>query len=89
MQAMAEFIESKMIYPASAIENGIEGMVLVQFNVSRKGKIQDIEVLKGLGFGCDKLASSIVKRMPKWNPAQLGNRTIDSKVIIPFQFSLK
>jgi protein TonB len=52
-EAMQNFIDSHIIYPNIARENGIQGKVVLSFVVMEDGSIQHIKVLKGIGFGCD------------------------------------
>jgi protein TonB len=48
----------------------VEGKVYIRFSVSKKGKIDSLDVLKSIGFGCDEEALRIVKTMQKWTPAK-------------------
>jgi TonB family protein len=56
-------------YPLEAKNNKIEGRVYVKFVVEATGEIGEVNVLKGIGFGCDEEAARVVKNMPKWKPA--------------------
>ena len=68
--AMLNYLNDKIRYPQAARDHGVEGRVFVQFVVEPSGDLSDIEVVKGLGYGCDKEAVRIVKSMPRWIPGQ-------------------
>ena len=85
---LVEFLESNLVYPELGRENGIEGIVIIEFTVAIDGSIQEPKVVQGLGLGFDKEAIRLVNMMPKWKPAQQGIRAVNSKVRMPIAFSL-
>lgn len=44
----------ELVYPVQAETFGIEGRVVVQFSLNEKGKVQDPQIVRGLGYGCDE-----------------------------------
>lgn len=58
---MDKFVRENMKYPIEAIEDKIEGDVLVEYRVGSHGKVLDAKVKKGIGYGCDKEALRLVK----------------------------
>ncbi|TXK52635.1 energy transducer TonB [Pontibacter qinzhouensis] len=87
--AMFTFISKNIKYPQQAIRAHIEGTVYVSFVVSRTGEISDIEVLRGLGAGCDEEAVRVIKSMPKWAPGKQNGRTVPVRYNIPIKYTLK
>ncbi|WP_109832541.1 TonB family protein [Reichenbachiella versicolor] len=61
-------ISKKLRYPRLAKRMGVEGRVFVQFVVDRDGSLTDIEIIKGIGGGCDEEAVRVVRNSPDWNP---------------------
>ena len=47
-------LQQELNYPDKAVEKGIEGTVMVQLIVNKKGKVEDPRILRGIGAGCDK-----------------------------------
>ena len=86
--ALIQFIEDHLLYPASARENGVEGIVKVAFTVKANGTIVQPEIMEGLGHGCDEEVIRVVKEMPKWIPGMVNNTTMARKVILPISFKL-
>ena len=76
-------------YPAQARRMGIEGRVFVGFVVNRDGSIVDVEVVKGIGAGCDELARKIIKEAPPWNPGKQRGVAVRQKVVMQIVFQLK
>jgi TonB family protein len=58
--ALRKFIDENLKYPEEAIKKQIEGTVYVSFTVSNEGKVEDVRVTKGVGFGCDEEAIRII-----------------------------
>lgn len=83
-----EYIYSKLIYPEKAIKNEVEGTVEVQFNVAPDGSIQDITLLKDIGFGCGEEARRLIESMPRWEPGTQRGKKVLVQVKTPIYFRL-
>lgn len=66
--ALRKFIDSQLRYPAQALESRVEGQVHVTYSVSNEGIVEDIEVVNGIGYGCDEEAIRVIS-MLKYGPA--------------------
>lgn len=71
---MQTYIQAYLNYPKAAERANVSGKVYVKFRVSKRGKIDSVSVIKGIGFGCDEEAVRLVKSMPKWNPCINSNK---------------
>jgi TonB family protein len=87
-EGLKEYILSEIEYPKPAIENSVEGTVVVEFVVETNGYITGITVLQGLGAGCTDVALRIIKET-KWQPAVLNGKFVRYKMNYPITFSLK
>jgi TonB family protein len=85
---MQRYIQKQLNYPSGAMRANVEGKVYVRFSVSEKGKIDSLDVLKSIGFGCDEEALRIVKTMRKWTPAKNKNIFVSSHYVVPVIFKL-
>lgn len=61
--ALRRFIEANLKYPDAAVRHGIGGTVSLTFDVDYKGKISNIKIKHGLGYGCEEEALRLVKLM--------------------------
>lgn len=69
--ALNNFIAKNLKYPKQAIENGVQGVLVVRLKVAKDGTVIFDEFIKQLGYGCEAEAKRLIKTMPKWNPAML------------------
>lgn len=87
-QAMYKFISEHINYPAQAKEEGIEGRVFISFIVETDGKISTVEILKGIGGGCDEEAMRVIEEMPNWNPGKQRGKNVRVQYRVPIKFTL-
>jgi protein TonB len=88
MAALNRYMSNQLRYPTLAREFNIHGMVIVQFVVWRDGSIRDVEVLRGIGGGCDEEAIRVVEQMPDWIPGEQSGRPVSVKYAMPIRFTL-
>ena len=89
INGLMAFIASNLRYPKTAIENNIEGRVVVRFIVNETGDVTNIEVIKSLDPSCDNEAIRIVKMMPKWIPAVDKGKNIAVYFTLPIKYKLQ
>ena len=85
---MQLFILKNIVYPREAQNMGIEGKVYVEFIVDQTGTLSNFTVKKGIGYGCDEAAVTVMKKMPKWEPAKVNGRAVKLKTSVPIVFKL-
>lgn len=83
-----EYLGEEINYPPVALQNNVQGKVLVSFVVDKDGKVKDATVLKGIGFGCDEEAIRVIKSMPDWNAGMQNKRKVSVRMIIPIMFQV-
>ncbi|MCK6641120.1 MAG: energy transducer TonB [Bacteroidia bacterium] len=87
--AMDQYIAKKLIYPAVAFQNDVEGDVHVSFVVESNGKRTGIYAKRKLGFGCDESAIDLIAGMPDWIPGKKAGIPVRCEVTIPVHFGKK
>lgn len=88
-KAMIQYIQKNLQYPLMARESDISGTVAVRFVVNEDGSISNIEVLRGIGGGCDQEAISVVKNMPTWKPGKQNGKPVKVYFTLPIKFKLE
>jgi len=79
---------SNIIYPEKAIKNSIEGTVIIQSFIDKKGKPIDFNVLRGIpNTGLDQAAIDAI-RQTKFTPAKQRDKKLGVWVTIPVNFKL-
>lgn len=85
--AWNKFLQRKLVYPSGAITGGIEGSVMVGFNVEIDGSVKDVKALFGPAELQDA-AMNVVKKSPNWIPAQKYGRNVKSYNTKQINFTL-
>ncbi|MEQ9414391.1 MAG: TonB family protein [Cyclobacteriaceae bacterium] len=83
-----KFLRDHMRYPRQARSMAIEGRVYIQAIVGKDGSLDDVQVVKGIGGGCDEEALRVVKQSPKWKPGRQRGNAVRTKIVIPIVFKL-
>jgi len=83
------FFARNINYPEIAIRAEVEGKVILSFVVDKNGGIEDVNVIKGIGAGCDEEAMRVIKSMPRWNPGKQNGKPILTRINVPVVFKLK
>ncbi|RSK49335.1 energy transducer TonB [Hymenobacter rigui] len=84
--ALAKYLQRQLHYPSQALRNGVEGKIFISFTVNADGSIQDVSVLKGLGFGTDEEASRVIRQMPAWKPGYQNHHAVPVRYTLPITF---
>lgn len=88
-KAMYKFIGDNITYPKEAKKAGVAGRVYVKFVVEKDGSITDVEILKGIGSGCDEAALNVIKSMPNWVPGSQRGKAVRVQYNMPISFKLQ
>ena len=88
-QEYYQYIADNIKYPAEARENGIRGLVYVNFIVEPDGSVSNIRVLRGIGGGCDEEAVRLVESMPKFKPGMQRGEAVRVSYTVPVNFKLE
>lgn len=87
--AWRRYLERNLQYPDAAQENGTQGVVRVQFVVDREGNISEVQSLNDPGDGLAEEAVRIIKKGPKWKPAEQNGRKVIYRHIQAITFRLE
>lgn len=83
------FIHREMpVYPLMARRLGKEGRVLLRLVIDEKGRLLNVEVVEGAGFGFTKAAIEAVKKST-FQPAMQDGRPVMSKTLLSIKFILR
>lgn len=86
--ALYQYINEQIKYPATAKEIGIQGRVFVTFVIETDGSVSSVEVLRGIGGGCDEEAVRVVQSMPRWKPGKQRGIPVRVRYNLPVKFTL-
>ena len=83
-----EWVNTRIVYPPVAQENGITGRVFTEFVVDRDGSVIDIKILRGADPLLDAEALRVLRQSPKWTPGMQRGRPVKVRYQFPFSFQL-
>ncbi|GAA0879980.1 hypothetical protein GCM10009119_29500 [Algoriphagus jejuensis] len=87
-QGWYAYLSKNVKYPQGDRKNGVEGTVIVGFEVHADGSIQNVKVLRGIGGECDQEAARVVASGPSWQPGTIAGEAVNTRMSIPVQFKL-
>lgn len=88
MSAWARYLNKNLRYPQDAIDNEVQGTVVVQFIVDKEGNVSDVEAVSGASELRDE-AVRVIKKSGKWTPAIQNGRQVKSYKKQPIVFRLE
>lgn len=85
----AKWVNEHLIYPEDAQKAKKQGRVVVQFTITKTGKMENVKVLRGTFKSLDEEALRIVKSSPVWEPGKMQGKAVDVTYTFPIVFRLK
>ncbi|MBU0475512.1 MAG: energy transducer TonB [Bacteroidetes bacterium] len=81
-------IQSKIVYPEIAKRAGVQGRVYVKAYVDENGKVTKVELVHGIGAGCDEAAMEAVNSV-MFSPGKQRGKPVKVQVTVPVLFKLQ
>ena len=85
----SKWVNQRLVYPEIAKENGVQGRVMLQFQVNPDGSVSNVKVLRGVDSSLDKEAVRVVSSSPKWKPGKQRDRAVKVTYTFPVIFQLR
>ena len=83
-----KFLSKNIKYPVEAMENNVQGRVIIQFVVKKDGSISNPTVARSVDPLLDEEALRVVNAMPKWKPGMHEGKAVNVKYTLPVMFKL-
>jgi protein TonB len=80
-----KFIRKNFKYPKS--KEFVGGRVIFQFTIEKDGSVSNVKVLRDLGFGTAEETIRMMKKCPKWKPAEQDGKKVRCTFVKPILFS--
>lgn len=87
--ALLAFINKNIIYPQIALEQELQGKVILRFQVKADGSVGDIVIQKSLSRECDQAAKDVVKKLERFIPAKQQGRPVPVWFTLPISFQIQ
>lgn len=86
--ARLKFLNKNIIYPVSARENEITGIVYLSFIIQKDGTIGPTKILKSPAKILSDEAVRVIKLMPRWEPGISEGKHCRTVISMPVRFTL-
>lgn len=83
MKDFYEFIAKNFKITSKSIRYGIKGKIILNFIIEKDGKITDVKIVKGLGYGLDEEAIRVVSSYENWIPGKQRCRAVRVLYLLP------
>jgi len=83
---VVKFLNQTMRYPEAAQKKNEHGKVIVQFVITKTGKVENAKVLKGVSADLDGEAIRVIGLLPDWIPGEQNGQKVSVYRIIPILF---
>ena len=87
--ALLAFISKNLVYPQIAVEQELQGTVILRFRVNADGSVGDIIVKKSLSRECAQAAADVVKKLKRFVPAKQQGHPVPVWFTLPIRFQLQ
>lgn len=87
--ALLQFISRNLKYPEIAMEQELQGTVVLRFKVNVDGLVSDIKIEKSLSRECDQAAAAVVRKLPRFIPAKKDGRPVAVWFRLPLRFRVE
>lgn len=88
MPAAMEYIRTHIRYPETALQDSVQGRVIVQVVILEDGTLAQVEVVRGVDLRLDKEALRVVQSMPRWSPGKQRGKALKVRYTFPVTFKL-
>jgi periplasmic protein TonB len=89
LKAWQRFLGKSLQYPDRAMNNGIQGMVKVFFDVDKDGRVEDPFLEKSREYSLDKESIRIIRKSGKWTPGKKRGEIVKTAKVQPIGFRLE
>lgn len=86
---LKEWVYRYVKYPQKAVEEGIQGRVLVDFIIDEKGKVTNVKVLRGVHPLLDEEAVRVVSSSIDWKAGVVKGQKVKSEMSMYVEFRLE
>ena len=86
LNTFRNWVQKNVKFPQIALENGIQGRVVLSFVIERNGKLTNIQVLQTPDRSLSEEASRVLAKSPVWAPGKQRNKAVRVKYTLPVEF---
>ena len=85
----AMWLHSNIEYPEVCKEGNISGRVVASFTIDSKGKVTDIQIVRGVHEELDNAVVKALEKAPAWTPGEVDGKTVPVRFTLPILFQMR
>ena len=89
LNTFRSWVQSNVKFPQIALENGIQGRVVLSFVIEKDGRLTNIQVLQTPDRSLSEEAIRVLNKSPKWSPGKQRNQVVRVKYTLPVDFRVQ
>ena len=89
LNTFRNWVQSNVRFPQIALENGIQGTVVLSFVIEKDGSLTNIQVLRTPDRSLSEEATRVLSKSPKWTPGKQRNQVVRVKYTLPVVFRVQ
>ena len=89
LNAFRAWVQQNVRFPQIALENGIQGRVVLSFVIEKDGRLTNIQVLQSPDRSLSDEAIRVLSKSPKWSPGKQRNQVVRVKYTLPVDFRVQ
>ena len=89
VEGLMRYLQQNVQYPPTAIQNNVQGRVIVQFIIDETGQVGDVKVVRSVSEEVDAEAVRVIKSMPKFEPGRQGGEPVSVWYTLPIAFKMQ
>ena len=83
------WVQQNVKFPQIALENGIQGRVVLSFVIEKDGRLTNIQVLQTPDRSLSEEAIRVLQQSPKWSPGKQRNQPVRVRYTLPVEFRIQ
>ena len=89
LNTFRNWVQQNVKFPQIALENGIQGRVVLSFVIEKDGRLTNIQVLQTPDRSLSEEAIRVLNKSPKWSPGKQRNQVVRVKYTLPVDFRVQ
>lgn len=89
LNTFRNWVQTNVKFPQIALENGIQGRVVLSFVIEKDGRLTNVQVLQTPDRSLSEEAIRVLNKSPKWSPGKQRNQVVRVKYTLPVDFRVQ
>lgn len=89
LNTFRKWVQNTVRFPQIALENGVQGRVVLSFVIEKDGRLTNIQTLQSPDRSLSEEATRVLEKSPKWTPGKQRNQVVRVKYTLPVDFRVQ